>query len=62
MWFIKDQRTNIIKTSVSKVVGLCLQILLIVPHSKMNTIWRTYVFNERIRKEDALTITQIKGV
>ena len=46
----------------SKVVGLSLYILLTIPHSKVDTIRRIYVFKGILRQEDALliTITQIK--
>ena len=40
LWFEEDQRANTIKRHVLKDIGVCLQILITIVHSTMNTNWR----------------------
>ena len=40
MWFVQDQRTNIVHTKFQKILDYVL-ILLTTPHSIVNTIGRT---------------------
>ena len=59
MWLGEDQRTNTIKDTYLKEFGLRSQFVLTTPHSIVNTIERTYAFDQGITKHallQALTI------
>ena len=45
MWLTVDQKTNTIKTHYLKETRLRLQILSTTPHSTLDTIGKTYVFD-----------------
>ena len=59
MWFGDYQRANIIKTHGQRALDYVSQILITILHSIVNTIKRTYVYNQKINKH-ALPITITK--
>jgi hypothetical protein len=56
MCFGEDQLANISKDNFLKEIGLCLQILIPTPDSKVNTVGRTYLYSHQIIKHGLPTI------